>query len=287
MKRILLLILVLNSGYAHAQIRNFSIKMAVNRPVIAGNSQEPKMTSITDPSTGYSSTWTNVGTLSENFDEKPGFGLTSSFQAFTFKNFFVETGLGVQYYRYKRVVTVENLNQGSGIVLLPSLPSGQTGQPYGGFVIGGVTPQNPNGNIRGIPEPSDDIGKTTTLYLQLPVMAGKYFLKNKLLVKAGFTADFLLQATQVKSYYSTENGSYTISDYKDKNAEGFSPVTVNGVFQTSYFIIKNLGIDVTYQRSLNTIYKDSDSEIGNAYYNIFSVGVSYHFFNKKLPASGM
>jgi hypothetical protein len=293
MKRLLLLFLILSSGFAQAQIRNFSIKMAVNRPLITENSQEPEVTSITDPSTGYSSTWTNVGTLNEHFDEKPGFGLTSSFQAFTFKNFFIETGLGVQYYRYKRYLSVDmQKNQNAGTISYP-VTGGQVGQPHGGIIIIGTPPRNPDGgtvldpfNLPDIDflEPSDNIGKTTTLYLQLPVTAGKFFFKNKLLVKAGFTADFLLQATEIKNTWSEENGLYEFHDYKDKHAEGFTPVTVNGMFQTSYFIVKNLGIDLTYQRSLNAIYKDSD--MGNSYYNIFSVGVSYHFF-KKSPASGM
>jgi len=278
MKRLLLFFLVFSCLQASAQIKDFTIKIAANRPVIADVSKKSELTTPIPVSSGYT-TYTNSFSLNEIFDEKSGVGLNSSFQVFTFKNFFIETGLGIQYYRYTRSVKVETIDQ-SSIVLLP----GNAGQPYGSIVgytilrdADGNLIVNPGGSpINAFPETSANVGKTTTLYLQFPLITGKSFLKNKLLVRAGLTADFLLQATEIKRNYSLQNGFY---EYKDHQADGISNLTLNGVFQTSYFITKHISVDLTYQRSFTSIY--SDSNVGKAYYNIFSAGASFCFFKQQ------
>lgn len=282
MKRLLLILLVGSFLPLKAQIRNFSIDLSVNRPVIADISKKPNVYGTT-PTTGYYSV-TNPWTIHEQYEEKPGLSLTTTFQAFTFKNFFIETGLGLQRYRYTRSTYVEAQSSGlnPGTLQYPIVD----GQPYGS-IIGSWFQRDPDGNIivnpggqlSLLPQPSENVGKTTTLYLQLPVTVGKFFLKNKLLVNVGLTADILMLSTEVKSSYSMENNQLVYNEYKDKRVEGFSSVMLSGLFQTSYFITKNIGIDLTYQRSFTSIY--SDSEIGKSYYNILSFGGSYHFFKSK------
>ena len=109
MKRLLLILLIGSFLPLHGQIRNFSIDLSVNRPVIADISKEPRVYSPT-PTTGYYTITTNPWTVHEQYEEKPGFSLATAFQAFTFKKFFIGTGLGLQYYRYTRSTYVEAQN---------------------------------------------------------------------------------------------------------------------------------------------------------------------------------
>jgi hypothetical protein len=68
--------------------------------------------------------------------------------------------------------------------------------------------------------------------------------------------------------------------YKDTNKKDFSPVMLNGTLQTTYLITKHIGVDLSYQYSFNSIYKESVA--GKSNYNILAAGVSYHFGSKNL-----
>ena len=77
--------------------------------------------------------------------------------------------------------------------------------------------------------------------------------------------------------YETINSSI----YNDKTGDGFTNTIANAVFDATYLVTKNVGIDLNYQRSFSPIYDKGYQVGGKAKYNIISLGVSYTTHLKK------
>ncbi len=270
MRRLLLILLIGSFLPICAQVKNFSVQISSNFPIISDVIKKSTIQRIIPSSSGLFIT-TNAGTVKESYNEKPGFNITTKFQVYQFKGLTIESGLSVQFYRYTRLAHVSGLS-GLNSIQIPI----STGIPIG-TIMGYQLPRDPSGAILLNPglEPSANLGKTTTLYLQLPITIGRSFLKNRLVLQGGLASNFLLNATEYKEKYSVQTG---LSEYKDTHAGGFSKFIVSGIFRTTYFVAKNIGLDLEYHRSFNSIY--SASPVGKSYYNIFSVGASYHFFKQ-------
>jgi Outer membrane protein beta-barrel domain len=292
MKRLLLPFLLGMCVFAQAQIKNFSVHAGTNYPLIRENRETPKSPAVQVPTaSGGSTVITNIGVLVEKFEEKAGFNLGTSFQVFESKKFFIETGASANYYRYKKSTTIESLSKQSSTLVLgsgggstvvgtvgspfPLLPTTSYNRDNDGRII---VDQNGNPVTHAnseFPKPAEDLGKTSTVYLQVPIVFGKSFLNDKLIAKIGLSTNFLVYASEYK-----QDLSYTTNALiKDTSKDGFSRAMINGTFQATYLITKNIGIDLSYQRSLNSIY--SEQAIDKSYYNIFSLGASYHFSSKK------
>jgi Outer membrane protein beta-barrel domain len=273
---------------AQAQLKNFSIHAGTNYPLIRENRETPNQQAVLVPTaSGGSTITTNNSVLVEKFEEKAGFNLGTSFQVFESKKFFIETGASANYYRFKKSTLIESssvLNplgpSWSGTVAsagnpFPLLPTTSYNNSNNGQVI-----VNQNGspvthtNIEAEKTP-EDLGKTNTVYFQVPVVVGRSFLKDRLVAKIGVSTNFLVFV----SVYKDDLLYATNTLIKDTSKDGFSHVMVNGTFQATYLITQNIGLDLSYQRSLNSIY--SEHAIDKTFFNIFSLGASYHFSAKK------
>jgi hypothetical protein len=276
MKPVSIFVLVCSTLFANAQVKNFSIAVGVNRPVIADVINEAQLNPIPIPTTGYYSTNTNVGKLRQTYDGKTGFEVATSFHVFRLKKLFFETGIAFQYNRYKKSVTVDVASPGTSTNPI----SGISGQPYG-TIRSYSQLINANGsvgmNVNGQPifaERGENLGETTTFYVRIPVIVGSSFLKGRLLLKVGLVTDFLGQATQYQERYSFYSG---ISEYKDRNTKEFSKIMAGGLLRSTYLITKKIGVDLSYHRSFTRIYTTDEGH--GAFYNIFSIGGSYYFRN--------
>jgi hypothetical protein len=281
MKKLLPLLFLLPATVVFGQLKNFSFSLSTNSPVI-GDAVDNSQMNLMDPTTGFTSYTTTTATLRESYDTKPGLNFSFDFQAYEFGKYFIRTGLGLQYYRYQRTVTVESIGQDQ--ITLPINPIGPVGSPIG-VIVGSVYPRDQDGNIivdpvTGLPvigsiEPlqsNPNLGKTTTLHLQIPVTIGRKFLRDRLVVSAGTVGSFILHATEAKEEYSLANG---INEYKDKSTNSYNAFLLGGVADVTYFIHKQIGIKLSYQRSFNPIYKSDYQAGGKTYFNILSAGVTF------------
>jgi hypothetical protein len=120
---------------------------------------------------------------------------------------------------------------------------------------------------------SGDVGNTTTLSLQVPVLVGTRFLQKKLEVRTGALFSYLLHATQTKEQYTASTQS--ISQYKDSGKDGFTEFQAGVTVQTTYLFGRHMGLDFAFQKFFTPIYKSAEQFAGEAKYNLLSLGLSY------------
>src|SRR5688572_2108961 len=199
MKRSLLLFCMLSAWAAQAQVKNFSFKAGVNYPVIPTKTMETQIKTLGTP--GYEGfSFINVGSISLSHESKPGIDLGGAVDYSISRKFFISTGLNLSYLRFKKRVKIERL--GSDDVFDGDFnPSTTVGTPMGSF-YGSIIYRDANGNVvvdeNGQPRTqitslrsTDDHGKTSTLYLQVPVLVGTTFFHHKLIVRGGISVSYL------------------------------------------------------------------------------------------------
>ena len=282
MKQLLPLLFLLSASVAFGQLKNFSFSLSANYPLIGDVIENNNEIVALVPATGYTRYWANVGNLRESYDTKPGINFSVDFQAYEFGKYFIRTGLELQYYRYQRSITVEGIIQDQVTFPVSIHPNVTVGSSYG--VITAIQ-RDPEGNIlvdsvtgflnMGSVEPlqsNPNLGKTTSLYLQVPVTIGRKFMRDRLIISAGTVASFIVRATEVKEEFSVASG---IHEYTDKSTEGFNAFLLGGVANVTYFLHKQIGLKLSYQRYFNPIYKSDYQAAGKTYFNILSAGVTF------------
>jgi hypothetical protein len=272
MRSMFLLLLMAGSLSCLAQFKNLSVHASVNTPSIGSvsTSTEPN---IFVPSAGYQAYRPEAWTLEETFKTKPGFSFGGRIDWELRKSFFLTSGLSLSYVRYQRVVEIKELN-------LTSVDQGNTS---------GVYPGTPMGSLYGSLFPtdrraisslsSDDMGKTTLLFAEIPVMFGKRFLKEKLTIKLGGSTSFLTYASYYRqTLYNSPSSSSTSSYYnveKLSDKEPFNKLNFSGILETSYMIFRKVSVNVSAQKFFTPVYKDDYQYGGSAKLNLFSFGVIY------------
>ena len=263
MRKILLLFVFVNS-IAYGQLKRFSIQLAPNYSII-GEQSDPLPSTLNPSNSGFSISTISPYRLKESYDSRMGISLKTNFDYQFSNNYFFSSGLRLDYIRFRRQISVIENN------VTPVLIRTDTYQFF-------PSPSRPI----NIEEP-EQLGESTVLYLQIPFLVGTTFLNNKLLIKVGASFSFLARATVHKMQYSynySQNYSQS-SIYNDKTGDGWTNTIANAVFDATYLITKNVGIDLNYQRSISPIYDEGNQFGGKAKYNIISLGVSYTTHLKK------
>ena len=275
MKKSLLLASFLITFYSHAQFKNFSLHLSANYPWIKNTEERPKPNVIPSPS-GYSSLTIQMGTR-QSFTEKVGYAISGRFDYSVSSRFFITTGLSMTCLRFQRSIEVINQN---GQLLFPT-DSIKSGTPVGS-IYGPIISRDANGNsishraLSTMPI-SNNLGNTTTWSLQVPILAGTSFFKDKLLMKAGVSFSYLLRVSEVKQQFSYSPTTATLSDYKDHSDEAYNKFLTAGLLEVTYQLTKRLGIDVTAQHFFTPIYKSISQPAETPRYNTLSFGVGYNF----------
>ena len=272
LKKYLILSFFLIGITCEAQIKNFSFHGSANYPII--KTVETDHQSITLPiagAAGYTSYVIPVG-IRESYASKVGFEIGSRFDYNLTSKFFITSGLSINHIRYKRTVEISHLSPNIQIYNLPTT----VGQPFGAL-YGSFATRDARGNVELSPpallQKSENVGNTTTLGLQVPVLIGTSFLKKKLEVRTGALFSYLLYATQTKQQYTASTQS--LSEYKDSSKDGFNEFQAGIAIQTTY-LFGRIGVDFGVQKFFTPIYKSSEQFGGEAKYNVLSLGLSYH-----------
>ncbi|MFC2152314.1 outer membrane beta-barrel protein [Bacteroidota bacterium] len=256
MKFFLLPGFILLSIFTYSQDIKYSIKLNYNYPFISDVVEEEPTVYYSPSAAGF--VYINDGTVVETYKSKSGGKLSGNINYAINSRLSIEGGLQLNLIRYqqdtyiKTIDYYEVITEAFDTILVSFFPD--------------ITTDSQSQRSSEY----DKLGNTTALYTAIPIKIGYSFLKNKLMCKMGVIPSFL-------SYAET----YEFANYnqieKNTSADGFKNLVWNVSLEFEYLVYKNIGIDLNYSRSLNSIY-DKDASIGVPKYNIFSVGISYNFF---------
>jgi Outer membrane protein beta-barrel domain len=169
------------------------------------------------------------------------------------KNFFLRTGIGLNFISFKREFKYVDLAE----------------------------PQSGGFGTYTIPDPgihSLDIGKTYLLYTDIPVSAGYRFLKKKLIVNLGFTVSLLTYSEQyIIDPYSELHGLNERMIYDDTGL-GLSNLSFSVNAELAYQIKNKFSIFMRYSYQLSSIYDKNFQYVGTPRYNLFELGAGYRIY---------
>jgi hypothetical protein len=280
MKRILLFILIAENISCFAQIKGYSVHIGPNYTSIGNVTYTSQSTVLMPSYTGFSSYVSTVNTVHQSFDGMAGAEASGKLDYTLPGRFFLTSGLTINYLRFKQSAFIETLSGPPATDFPPTMAT--EGSPMGGFYFRNMNGDRQPQKLETIAMPVDKrLGKTQVWYVQVPVMVGTSFWNNRLVVRGGFTASYVVHASQYQAKYSIDYSSSTGPsgqiDVKSVNAtNNFTSVSVGSILQSTYYITKNIGIDLSAQRSFSGVYK-SENGSPKPKYNTFSLGVSYSF----------
>jgi hypothetical protein len=280
MNKILLFLLFLIGTTCQAQLKNFAIQLSGNYPIIQSVEETNQLTSGSIPSvSGFQAILLNVGKLKESYTSKVGFEIGGQFDYLIAERFFITSGLTVNYLRFQRKVRITELSQAADYL---STSPFNAGSPFGSIIYSGHPQLDTNGRLVLDPENSllishpDDLGSTTILSMQAPIMVGASFCKHKLQVRTGAIFSYLLQSTEVKEkFVAGTMNNRMLSPYTDKNKSDFNEFQAGATLTTTYLIGGNFGVNLTARKFFTPIYDNSRQEAGKAKYNVLSLGLEY------------
>jgi hypothetical protein len=271
-----LTIFLMASHSGFSQKVKISFSAGVNMPFINDVLQPRIPSPPINNSTGFTSTYINVGYLDQKFETTPGLQGGFLTQYGLNKKFSISAGLAATHFRYTQKLIVSS-NGGQFI-----LPGVRSSLPIGIPIIKG-TPASSNGNIRlpvivggSLDTPPADQGETSVTYLTLPLTADYTFAK-KWTASAGLNANVIMAASVKRYTYTYTNGG-AILNAEDRTADGFTNVLVGAVSQVRYQVIKPLSIDFSYSYIFTPIYDQSNisrSSEQPARYMVLSLSARY------------
>lgn len=267
MKYILFIcLLFFSSLLSYAQKINYSINLDFHLPYIAPSEKNYE----TYPSsTGYITT----PGIKENYSENLGGKLGGQMQLNITNNLSISTGLRFNLIRFKRNDKMINptLNLSDRTFLVDSSFINIYSPDTSGLIITPV--------VSYTFDQDKDLGKSSILYTEIPIHINYAFLNQKLFVKIGINVAFLTYS-EIYKYSVDESYFFSMPTVeKDKSSDGLTNLMWSGNIGIEYVVYKNIGLNLNYSRSFNSIY-DEDASVGKPKYNIFSVGLSYHFIKK-------
>jgi hypothetical protein len=223
--------------------------------------------------TGYS--YTTIGVrMKESFSERGAIELRGQLHYAVSPKFYLASGLSLHYARFQRNVRILRTDGASEFMITTLNPptSNIMGLPFGQIYTSSV--RNPDGSftinqdLRNLTS-SEDLGKTSTLTVQLPVLVGTSFFNDKLQLRTGPVFGYLLASSEITQRYANA----TLSEYKDTSKESFDEFQAGLTVQTTLMVTKTVGVDLGAQKFLTSIYNH-----GRAKYNVVSLGLSYSFY---------
>ncbi len=260
MKKIFVIAILLSSLSSFGQKLNYRVELNYNLPYIA-EVENDVPTAQYNNSSGYTIITTQAG-IKETYESKSGAKFSGRLSYQISNNLYLESGISLNLIRFKQsqIVDADFDNILDGITIEDI---------YAGDSLWG--PAFTDYELIGT---NNDLGKTTIIYTEIPIIIGYSFFDNKLKCKLGLSASFLTYSEIYK--YNTDCFYNSNSVIIDSSSDGLNNLVFNGNLEIEYLVYKNIGLSINYQRSLNSIYDDSYS-VGDPKYNLLSLGVSYNF----------
>jgi hypothetical protein len=271
MRKFLIVGFFLTVIVCQAQVKNFTVHLGAGVPIISSVKSAENMNSVPIPaSTGYSYT-VRKANLEQSFSDRRAFELRGQFDYGLTSKIFLTSGLSLNYILFQRNVRIVDIDRNfeSTVTLYP--PTSTVGIPFGSISFRDVNGDLVvNQNLRDLTK-SEDVGKTTAMSVQFPVLIGTSIFNDKLQVRVGPVFSYLLRVTEIKPAYA--NGSF--SESKVSSKDDFTEFNTGLSLQTTFLISPRFGIDFSAQKFFAPIY--TDDNLRQAKYNLLMFGVSYHF----------
>jgi hypothetical protein len=252
-----LIFMIFSCFFATAQIKNFAVSISPNYSAIKGSTEYVEVESYF-PDT-YPNPTTSTYGVKQSFSSKIGLDVNTKLDYSISRRFFISTGLSGNYMRFDR-------DQEVMLRYIGTQPQNDntSGIPFGTFYGFDSSVKRDGAVTLGTPRHDN-----TTLYISMPVMMGMSFFNDKLLIRAGATLSYLLDATRYTMQYSLD--THVSNEYKEHSTKGYHSFLAGAIVQSTYRITKHLGFDISYQHSLTPIYTENKSR-----YNTFTAGISYN-----------
>jgi hypothetical protein len=254
-----------------AQVRNFRVGISANLPVIPTQEVDQQLNMTIPFSTGYSSYYVTAATIRESYESRAGVNVHGSFEIPVSTRFSLKSGLTLSYLRYKQTVAVAQLSNMNFNTGNPNVIVGSPYSAFYGYIIRDADYREGNYRWEDLEPvrltPSDKIGTTSLIQMQVPVLLGTTFFKNKLNVNAGAVTSFALHASAYKmTYPSTE---------KVTNTSDFTAVSFGSMISVSYSITSRIAAEISGQHYFSPLYKSDYQSVDKAKLNLFSAGLTY------------
>lgn len=282
MKRFLLILAIFGTINAFAQKKGYSIQAGVNYSMIGNVSETHLSRDVPTLVSGYVQSLTmNQHTNKEVYKGNTGFFVSIKKDRAIYKRVFLTTGLSLEFRRFNRFLISENKSapisfaNGGNFLYVAVTP--KPGIIYGnGLMINqnGYVVIDPNAQpITYQSKSSKRTGDTEMLSLEMPILVGTRFFKEKLVVQGGLNIGYLLTASQYKRRYASSPPTYYTR--REENSDDFNKFSYGLTFSTSYRFTKKFGVQFSALGNLTPLYSDKGKLAGDTYLNSFSAGVSY------------
>jgi hypothetical protein len=201
--------------------------------------------------------------MKQSFTDRKGFSLKVSANHDLTSEYYFSSGFTATYLEWKRNTELHSL-------LSPTGPQEPTGKPMGDIIWRDADGISHPANFSTDPK----IGKGSFIFVQIPVLVGRQFLKEKLQLKAGIMNSFLLSAREYQTEYSYMTG---ISVEKNSTASHYQAYSLGTVVEASFKLTQHLAVNASGQHNLTRIFKDNTSSLSKTRLSILSLGVEYYF----------
>ena len=266
---LILFALVFNNAFTQT---GFFIGTSADYPIIT-NQKVTEVSTFSSPVYPGMSPYRQSITIEETYSEKPGFNIYSGYSRKIAGNFSIETGIGISAMYYKRHF---NVNVPSFNEINDSIYDPFTDVTIIGFRFDSIAGRSANSESWNRENP--DFGKTSLVYLNIPLVIN--YSKNRWQFGAGFSASILLAAcsnTTTIQLSGTSRINYEIVPYKDRSANGFTNLLLNGNLNLGYNLTGGLWIHSGYAHSFTPLYDAEMRKAGKAKSRIFRLELRYYF----------
>jgi hypothetical protein len=254
-----------------------SFQVGVNQAIIPTEEQNSSSPNI--PSTsGFFYMSVNAGGIREIYKEKTGFKTTAVVNYNISKKFFLSTGLDFTLLRYKRSLVVAYTGEqlgGPSQFILRGYPMPIVASPHDSIFITaadyGLTPGstvfvNENG------------GKTSVMYLGIPLLAGTTFLNERVVLSIGGSFSIPIFAFEYTYRYTGNiRGTWAGADVEEEKEITTHKYNVSGaaVLQVGYIFFKNFQVNMEAQQFFTPMYKTEYQAAGKAKATVGSISLCY------------
>jgi opacity protein-like surface antigen len=199
--------------------------------------------------------------LQETFNNNLGISAGGKIQYELGKKFYLETGIDLSLVRFQRkfqLVFPEEINQYEPV----------NGQSYGNHWTGRDYQST-------FYEQSEKVGKTSILYLNIPVELG-YSFNEKFNIKSGLVIGTVPYSETYVQGLKMQNGTgYQVVLTKDRSSNGINNFNLALNAGISYKIIPKISADLNYSKYFTSIYY-SNENAHKAKIHLFNLGFSYY-----------
>jgi hypothetical protein len=193
--------------------------------------------------------------IKESYQTQPGLDILAGQRFSLWGKWMIEPAIGLSWMQFKRSMALEMNTTGNTTDELIAQP----GLPIGGFYGDPRFPDNPL--LPGtVIQPSDKVGLTDILYLNVPLKLYYPFMNNKMMAGAGISASLVAWSQQVESWMNTQSTPWKMETVNNYSSNGLNNLFFSANINLYYQVFNNIGITTAYHHGLSSVFDVYDNE---------------------------